>query len=73
MQHQQHVIKTPADLGMALRKRRKALGITQQSLALQSGVSVPTIIAAEKGKETAQIGVVFALCRDLGLDLLAET
>ena len=49
------------------------MGITQQGLALQSGVSVPTIIAAEKGKVTAQIGVVFALCRDLGLDLIAET
>ncbi|WP_193140936.1 MULTISPECIES: helix-turn-helix domain-containing protein [unclassified Meridianimarinicoccus] len=72
MPRPRHTIKTPADLGVALRKRRKALGLTQETLAVQSGISVPTIIAAERGKETAQIGVVFTLCRDLGLDLTAE-
>ncbi|MDC0739691.1 helix-turn-helix domain-containing protein [Cognatishimia sp. SS12] len=65
-------ILTAADLGQVLRQKRKALGLTQESLALQSGVSVPTIIAAEKGKETAQIGIIFALCRDLGISLTAE-
>ncbi|MEV8467621.1 helix-turn-helix domain-containing protein [Fluviibacterium sp. DFM31] len=72
MSRPRHIIKTPADLGAALRKRRKALGLTQETLSLQSGISVPTIIAAERGKETTQIGMVFTLCRDLGLDLMAE-
>lgn len=72
MPSEPYIVRTPADLGVALRKRRKALGMTQENLALQSGVSVPTIIAAEKGKETAHIGGVFALCRDLGIDLIVE-
>ncbi|TQS70026.1 helix-turn-helix transcriptional regulator [Rhodobacteraceae bacterium] len=67
-----HIFRTPKELGDILRTRRKSLGITQKDLAMRSGISVPTIIAAEHGKETAQIGVVFALCSDLGLKLGVE-
>lgn len=72
MSREQFNVRTPAELGGIIRKRRKDLGMTQKQLALRSGISVPTIIAAEHGKDTAQIGMVFALCHDLGLTLVAE-
>ncbi|WP_295046777.1 type II toxin-antitoxin system Y4mF family antitoxin [uncultured Paracoccus sp.] len=63
------LIQTAADLGRAIRAKRKALGLQQQDLAMQSGVSLPTVSAIENGKETARIGLVLQLCRDLGIRL----
>lgn len=62
-------ILTAADLGRAIRARRLALGLQQAEVAMQSGVSTPTVSAIENGKETARIGLVLQICRDLGLDL----
>ncbi|RED10670.1 helix-turn-helix transcriptional regulator [Pontivivens insulae] len=62
-------IHDPLSLGQALRTARKARAITQEELALQTGISRTTIRAIETGKETAQIGLVLQLCRDLGLTL----
>lgn len=49
----------------------KALKITQEELSLQTGISRPTIRAIERGKETAHVGLVLQLCRDLGLTVVA--
>lgn len=65
------LLQTPADLGRAIRDRRLALGLTQADVAMQSGVSTPTVSAIENGKETARIGLVLQICRDLGLQLTA--
>ena len=62
-------IEDPAALGLAIRKRRRALGLRQEDVAAQSGVSVPTVSAIENGKPTAQIGLVLQICRDIGLRL----
>lgn len=59
-----------ATLGAALRRTRKALKISQEELSLQSGMSRPTIRAIEAGKETAHVGLVLQLCRDLGLTIV---
>ncbi len=56
-------------LGLVLRQTRKALGITQEELSLQTGISRPTIRSIERGKETAHLGLVLQLCRDLGVSL----
>lgn len=64
-------LMTPADVGRAIRDRRMALGLTQAEVAMQSGVSTPTVSAIENGKETARIGLVLQICRDLGLQLTA--
>ncbi len=64
------VVTDPASLGRALQKRRKTLGLRQEDVALQSGISRPTLMAIEAGKETAQIGLVLQVCRDLGLRLV---
>lgn len=68
-EHQEIHIATAKDLGRAIRDRRKMLGMTQADLAMQAGVSTPTVSAIENGKETAQIGLVLQLCQDIGLRL----
>jgi y4mF family transcriptional regulator len=65
-------VTDPSSLGQAIRQRRQRLGLLQSELAMQSGVSSPTVSAIENGKETARIGLVLQLCKDLGLNLTAE-
>lgn len=65
-------IKTAKHLGQAVRDRRKNLRLTQGDLALQSGVSQPTISAIENGKNSAQIGLALRICADLGLRIKVE-
>lgn len=64
-------IKTAADIGALIRQRRRDLGLMQADIAMQSGVSIPTISAIENGKETARIGLVLQVCLDLGIELRA--
>lgn len=66
------LVTSPADLGLAIRTRRKALGMTQEQLAMASGISAATVGAIENGKETARLALVLQLCRDLGIRLRAE-
>ena len=65
-------IQTPAELGRAIRARRLELGLQQAEVAMQSGVSTPTVSAIENGKVTARIGLVLQICRDLGLRIRLE-
>lgn len=64
---------TAGDIGRAIRARRQELGLHQADVAMQSGVSTPTVSAIENGKETARIGLVLQICRDLGLELKIGT
>jgi transcriptional regulator with XRE-family HTH domain len=63
-------ITDPSSLGDALRKTRKTLKISQEDLSLQTGISRTTIRAIEQGKQTAHVGLVLQLCRDLGLTVV---
>ena len=65
-------VTTPLALGAAIRRRRKLLRMTQEDLAVSSGISVATVGAIENGKENARLSLVLQLCRDLGLRLLVE-
>ncbi len=40
---------------------------------MQSGMSLPTVSAIENGKETARLGLVLQICRDLGLRITMES
>ncbi|HBG96061.1 MAG TPA: hypothetical protein DDY14_12295 [Chromatiaceae bacterium] len=64
-----HRVTDAQDLGGCIRAHRKRLGLTQEDLALQTGISRPTIRAIEQGKETARVGLVLQICADLGLVL----
>ena len=48
-------IRSPKDLGTAVRDARKSLQLTQSQLALATGVGVRFIVDLEAGKPTLQL------------------
>ena len=60
---------TTAQLGAAIRARRRELGVTQKDLAMTSGTGLRFIIDLEKGKPTCQTGKMLQVLQALGLDL----
>lgn len=50
--HVMAIIETPRQVGLAVRKARKAEGITQKQLAKRAGVSERLVIALELGDAT---------------------
>jgi HTH-type transcriptional regulator / antitoxin HipB len=58
-------IRTPADLGAAIRQRRRQLGLDQATLAKRIGVSRQWVIAIEQGRSRAQLGLVLRALDEL--------
>jgi HTH-type transcriptional regulator/antitoxin HipB len=63
------MIHSPGDLGLAIRDRRKQLGLDQQTLARRAGVSRQWLIEVEQGKTRAAIGLLLQTVRALDLEL----
>lgn len=63
------LLRTPVDLGFAIRDRRRRLNLDQDGLAKQVGVSRKWIIDIEKGKPRAELGLVLRTLDALGLRL----
>lgn len=61
------VIRTPADLGAAIRAGRRALRLDQADLAARVGVQRQWIVKIESGKSTAEVGLVLRTLNALGL------
>lgn len=59
-------IRTPLQLGDALRAARKHLGLTQPQLALASGVGVRFVVDLEAGKPTVRLENVLRVVDALG-------
>jgi y4mF family transcriptional regulator len=59
-------IRTPDQLGDALRAARKHLGLTQPQLALAAGVGVRFIVDLEAGKPTLRLENVLRVIDALG-------
>lgn len=62
-------VSTAAELGRALRARRISQGLTQQELAERAHVSRPWLVRLEGGHPSAELGLVIAVARALGLML----
>lgn len=62
-------IRTPRDLGLIIRERRRALGLEQQELADRVGVSRQWVVGVEKGKPRAAAGLLLKTLTALGLAL----
>src|SRR5579872_2968990 len=60
---------TPADIGAAIRDRRRTLGLDQRQLAARAGVSRKWIIDIEQGKGGAELRLVLRTLRALGLEI----
>lgn len=61
--------RNPAEMGRAIRDRRRALGLDQATLATRVGVSRQWIVEMEAGKERAEVGLVLRTLCALGLQL----
>lgn len=59
-------------LGMQIKERRKALNITQKELADLAGISINTVVAAERGQGDSKISTYLAICNVLGLKLIVQ-
>lgn len=59
-------IRSPQQLGTALRLARKQLGLTQPQLALAAGVGVRFIVELEAGKPTLRLENVLRVIDALG-------
>ncbi len=62
-------ISSVAELGRAVRRKRRAIGVRQADLAALAGVGTRFLSELENGKETAEIGKVLLVCKRLGLDV----
>jgi len=62
-------VRTPADFGALIRERRRGAGLDQATLAERVGVSRQWIVAVERGKATAPIGLVLRTLAALGVEL----
>ena len=56
-----------SELGMRVRERRQELGLTQTALADRVGTTRHWISNLERGKRSAEVGMVFDTLRALGL------
>ena len=60
-------MRTPEQLGIAIRTRRKRLKLSQKDLAMTCGTGLRFIVDLEKGKPTCQIGKTLQVVHALGL------
>jgi y4mF family transcriptional regulator len=65
-------INSSKDFGMAVRARRKQMGLTQSELAAVSGCSLTFLSDLERGKPTAELNKAMQVAGMLGMDLLFE-
>lgn len=64
-----HIAYEPADIGAAIRARRKRLGYTIEQVALANNCSMRFVSELERGKPGAGIGQVLRVANSIGLDL----
>jgi HTH-type transcriptional regulator / antitoxin HipB len=65
-------LRTPKEIGMLLRDRRKARKWTQDVFAQKLGVSRLWVLQLEQGKSTAQIGLVMRALNELNVPIQVD-
>ena len=65
-------IRTPLDLGLAIRDRRRKLKLSQSELARKAGVGRQWVVAIEHGKSRAELGLVLRTLAALDLPLTID-
>ena len=62
-------ITNSCDFGMVIRKKRKAMGLTQTALAEFTGLSASFISNLENGKETCELEKALYVVNILGINI----
>ena len=65
-------IRTPRDLGLVIKERRRALGLDQATLATRVGVSRQWIVGMERGKRTVELALALRTLNALDVRLSAR-
>lgn len=65
-------LRTPKDIGAAIRERRRALRLDQSELAEKVGVSRLWINQVERGKPGASVGLVLRALAAVGIELTTD-
>lgn len=65
-------IQTASDVGLLIRDRRQALGWDQQTLADHAGVGRQWVVAIEKGKPRAALGLVLRTLAALKVRIMVD-
>jgi transcriptional regulator with XRE-family HTH domain len=65
-------VQNVGQLGKLIRAVRIHAGLTQADAAALCGVSAPFLNGVERGKLTAQVGGIFAVCRGLGIRICLD-
>jgi y4mF family transcriptional regulator len=60
---------TSFNIGDAVRRARKGMGLRQDELAAAAGVGLRFLVELERGKPTVQMGRTLAVLAAVGLDL----
>jgi y4mF family transcriptional regulator len=61
--------RSPKDIGLIIRDRRRGLGLDQATLAKRIGVSRQWVVEIERGKPRAEVGLVLRALGALGIRL----
>lgn len=64
------MFETAQQFGIAVRRRRQSLGLTQEALALAVNVGRRFIIDLEEGKASCHLGKALAVAKSLGIQLV---
>ena len=65
-------IRTPLDLGLVIRDRRRKLGLSQTELARKVGVGRQWVVSIERGKSRAELGLVLHTLSALDLSFTTD-
>jgi len=65
-------LRTAHEVGLLVRDQRRALGWTQADLANRLGVGRLWVVQLEKGKDTAQIGLVLRALNELKIPMQVD-
>jgi len=63
------IVSSPADIGILVRRARKAAGLRQDDLAGLAGVGTRFLIELEAGKPTVRLDKLLAVLATLGIAL----
>ena len=66
------IIRTPREVGLLVRDRRRVQGVTQAELAERVGASREWIRLLESGKPRLELGLTLRALTALGINLNAE-
>ena len=68
----ERMVFDPAEMGKALRLRRRELGLTQRDVAAMTGRSLRVIGDIERGRTTVEIGVIFDYASIVDIDFILK-